>query len=283
MAFPTTKDNLINGDLSDASHINTLQDKVGIDGDTNSDSHDYKLSEITATDKAVGKTATQTLTNKTLTSPKINVGSDAAGDLYYRNASGNFVRLAKGTDGQYLSLSSGIPSWKSIQDDGSMASASGTDVASSESIKAYVDNQVSSDNKASATISSNQSIPNSTVTKLTLATEIYDPGDNFDNSTSYSFTAPAAGTYIVTASARVDDLGDNLGTLSVYKNGSVVVLQGRGEGESTIDVAISVTGLVNLSQNDTLDLRFFQNSGSAKNIIAADEYTFLSIHFMSGN
>ena len=56
-------------------------------------------------------TATQTLTNKTLTSPTINVTSDATGDIYYRTAGGAFARLPVGTDGQVLTLASGLPSW----------------------------------------------------------------------------------------------------------------------------------------------------------------------------
>jgi hypothetical protein len=55
----------------------------------------------------------QTLTNKTLTSPVINVGSDATGDIYYRNSGGLFTRLAAGTNGHVLTLSAGIPSWAS--------------------------------------------------------------------------------------------------------------------------------------------------------------------------
>ena len=60
----------------------------------------------------VSEISTQTLTNKTLTSPVINVGSDADGDLYYR-ASGAFARLAKGTAGQTLKMNSGAtaPEW----------------------------------------------------------------------------------------------------------------------------------------------------------------------------
>jgi len=38
------------------------------------------------------------------------LGSDADGDIYYRN-SGNLQRLAKGDDDQVLTLASGIPSW----------------------------------------------------------------------------------------------------------------------------------------------------------------------------
>ena len=51
--------------------IEALQAKVGVNSSAVTTSHDYKLSEVVSTDKSVGKTATQTLTNKTLTSPTI--------------------------------------------------------------------------------------------------------------------------------------------------------------------------------------------------------------------
>lgn len=99
----------------DAQHSNAndaieaLEAKVGADGSAVTTSHDYKLNEITSSDKAVGKTATQTLTNKTLTSPAINVGSDATGDMYYRNAGGAFTRLPAGTDTQIIIYQGGVP------------------------------------------------------------------------------------------------------------------------------------------------------------------------------
>ena len=60
----------------------------------------------------VSRVSADTLTNKTLTSPVVNVGSDADGDLYYR-ASGALTRLAKGTAGQALKMNSGAtaPEW----------------------------------------------------------------------------------------------------------------------------------------------------------------------------
>lgn len=51
--------------------IIALETKVGVDSSAVTTTHDYKLGEILTTDKAVGKTATQTLTNKTLTSPTV--------------------------------------------------------------------------------------------------------------------------------------------------------------------------------------------------------------------
>ena len=64
----------------------------------------------------VGSSDTQTLTNKTLTSPVINVGSDAQGDLYYRNSSGVFARLAPGTSGQFLKTNGAAqnPEWAAL-------------------------------------------------------------------------------------------------------------------------------------------------------------------------
>ena len=52
--------------------VEALEDKVGIDSSADTTSMDYKLSGIPATDKAVSLTGAETLTNKTLTSPKVN-------------------------------------------------------------------------------------------------------------------------------------------------------------------------------------------------------------------
>lgn len=59
----------------------------------------------------VGTDTTQTLTNKTLTAPQINMGSDATGDIYYRASGGSFSRLAIGSSDQILAVQSGIPAW----------------------------------------------------------------------------------------------------------------------------------------------------------------------------
>ena len=53
---------------------------------------------------------TITPSDNTVTGAKIALGSDAAGDVMYYNGT-NYVRLAKGSNGQVLTLASGVPSW----------------------------------------------------------------------------------------------------------------------------------------------------------------------------
>ena len=62
-------------------------------------------------DTFVWRDTTDTLTNKTLTSPVINVTSDATWDIYYRNAWWAFTRLPIWTNTQVLTVASWLPSW----------------------------------------------------------------------------------------------------------------------------------------------------------------------------
>lgn len=89
-------------EISEANIINTSNSSVGlITG---------RRAEYLMANEA---TKTRTLTNKTLTSPKINLGSDASGDIYYRNSSGDLLRLAAGSVNQILHITgSSTPIWK---------------------------------------------------------------------------------------------------------------------------------------------------------------------------
>ena len=73
MAFPAGLTNAVDSTTDiEAALLNNVEARIGIDSSAVTTSHDYKLSAVTGTDKAVGVSATQTLTNKTLTSPVIN-------------------------------------------------------------------------------------------------------------------------------------------------------------------------------------------------------------------
>lgn len=83
------------------------------------------LGNVDNTSDATKNSATATLTNKTLTSPVINLGSDANGDIYYRNG-GALVRLPVGTNGDVLTLSSGLPVWSAGMGGSGVTSITGT-------------------------------------------------------------------------------------------------------------------------------------------------------------
>ena len=139
------------GQHSDANDaIAALQTKVGADSSGVTSTLTYKLSGVTGSDVAASLTGTETLTNKTLTTPnttgivntsgatftggltsasttltgsttislasnpfQLDLGSDATGDLFYRSAGGLYTRLGVGSTGQFLRASStGLPGWE---------------------------------------------------------------------------------------------------------------------------------------------------------------------------
>lgn len=70
------------------------------------------LSDETGSSGGFVRAGSPTLTSPMMTSPVITLGSDANGDMYYRNT-GVFSRLGVGTAGQLLTASStGFPEWR---------------------------------------------------------------------------------------------------------------------------------------------------------------------------
>ena len=105
-----TNDGAITLNCTSNSHGQTIKSQPHAQAQTNT-----MLLPKGASSTLVSLVSADTLTNKTLTSPVVNVGSDATGDVYYRNSSGVFTRLAKpgSPAGEVLTFASGatIPSW----------------------------------------------------------------------------------------------------------------------------------------------------------------------------
>ncbi|SVD26951.1 uncharacterized protein METZ01_LOCUS379805, partial [marine metagenome] len=122
-ASPTTGATVVNLDatLTGLTSV-TSTDFVGdLTGDVTGNVSGTAATVTGATQAAITSAANLatigTVTSGTLSTGAVvagvtmTLGSDAEGDVYYRNASGVLTRLAVGTDADVLTLASGIPSW----------------------------------------------------------------------------------------------------------------------------------------------------------------------------
>jgi len=185
-------------------------------------------------------TGTQTLTNKTLTSPVIasvvnNTLTSTTGDMIYASAANTPARLGIGSSAQVLTVSGGIPAW---------ATPTST---SFPAFSVYKDN-------------GNQSLGTATFTKLTFSNEDFDTGSNFASDT---FTVGTAGYYQISASSRINTNGTSI--LSLYKNGTAYH-EVYENTSSALWNSASLSVLMYLSVSDTLEIYGYSGaSGTAGN------------------
>lgn len=235
--FPTSLDsytaNVDNVDIIYAADVNELQEavvaletKVGANSSAVTTTHDYKLGEILTTDKAVGKTATQTLTNKTLTSPVINVGSDATGDIYYRNA-GALTRLPIGTDNYILKINGTVPNWE----------AETATVNASETVAGIVEEATTAQTTAGTATGETGAKLFITPAKLAASTPVFN-GSGLTNTVQGFISADATNSSAVTSTvtettvATVAIPANTLGTNKLLKVRAHFVSTWTGDGNS---------------------------------------------------
>ena len=136
-ASPTTGDTIVNLDatLTGLTSV-TSTDFVGaLTGNASGTSATVTSGTQAAITTAANLVTVGTITSGTLSTGAVvagvtmTLGSDAEGDVYYRNASGVLTRLAAGSDTEVLTLASGIPSWAAGGGSGTVTSVavSGTD------------------------------------------------------------------------------------------------------------------------------------------------------------
>lgn len=131
-------------------------------------------------------TGTQTLTNKTLTSPVINVASDATGDIYYRNAGGLFTRLAIGSSTHVLTVAGGVPTWAAPSGGGGGTYVAGTGLTLTSDTFAI--------NSVVVTTSGTQVLTNKTLTSPVINLGANAAGDIYYRDGSNNFARLPIGT-----------------------------------------------------------------------------------------
>lgn len=168
------------------------------------------------------------------------------GDILIRDNSGNVTRLAKGANGEVLTLAGGAASW---------AAATG---GYTEGCRAYN--------------SGNTLIASGSTSYLDLDSErydtdsIHDPGTNPDR-----LTCKTAGKYVISGSCEYAAHSTGVRQTSIQLNGTTFIVQdirfpiGAGDGATRVAVAT----IYELSVNDYVRLGAYQTSGGNLNIVAS--------------
>src|SRR5574343_880915 len=240
--FPTSLDSLPNptgSDLMenataaldhDVQHSNAndaieaLEAKVGADGSAVTTSHDYKLSAVTGSAKALTSgTSTQSVTGLTLVTPTLTLGSDATGDMYYRNGSSALTRLPIGTTGQILEAqASGIPAW--------VANPAATDA--STTVKGVVEEATLAETIARTGTGTTGA--RTFVSPVNLTTvQTYDYAADAGGTDAYAITVSPAPTAYVTGQVfrfKANTANTGTATLNVNSLGAVTIRKPSSSG-----------------------------------------------------
>lgn len=266
MTFPTdlpTHDDFAPGEtLSEAGHstkhnatfdeLEALEAKVGANSSAVTTSHDYKLSGVAGTDKAVSKTGTETLTNKTLTSPVITDKSSTGTDSGAETLSNKTLTAPTISDFTNANHDHGDA------DDGGAILVTG--IANPYKFRAYR-------NAAWTT-------PNGAVAKVALDVETYDPNNNFSGGT---YTVPVTGYYLISACVGVIAATSTV-LAYIYKNGALVSTGSRADGVSGAHRA-NVVDILSLVAGDTIELYCYTSTAVAGSYGQSEVY--ISGHLFS--
>ena len=217
----------------------------------------------TSTDTLVGRATTDTLTNKTLTSPVISTISNT-GTITLPTSTDTLVGRATTDTLTNKTLTSAVlntgVSGTAVLDEDDMSSNSATQLATQQSIKAYVDSQVGANNELSEVLSNGNTtggtdIAVGTGDDITFADSskaIFGAGSDLqiyhDSSAGHSFIQDAGtgnlylrsnGTAVV-----IDDGTNNLAAFNASSGESALYFGGSGKKIATTSTGIDVTGTV---------------------------------------
>jgi hypothetical protein len=174
-----------------------------------------------------------------------------SGDIIYGGASGTGTRLAKGTDGQYLKLVSGVPVWA--------AAAGGTSL----SLRYY---------GTAGSISSSYAT-------LTYSTQDYDTNSAYSAGT---FTVPSnyGGKYQINAAIKPTGGASQAGIfIGIFVNGTqkseATVYFG---GALTDSASLLVSDILNLAASDAVTIKV--KSASATTILSSNFNNYVSIAYV---
>lgn len=130
-------------------------------------------------------------------------------------------------------------------------------------------------------LGTDQTISNTTWTKVNLNQSNWDTDSGFDSS-NYKYTIPTTGKYQVNYLAYISGLDEGeYCQARIYKNGSSNNESfARSYSQNNIEITVGRSYIFNFTANDYLELYVYQNSGS--NSTCYSEFTAFSISKVIG-
>jgi hypothetical protein len=281
------------------SHINNINDALSIDGDatdavtTTLDEDDMASDSATAlatqqsikayVDTDGGSLGGWLNANETWTyasATTFTVASDVT-DTYQK---GDKIKLTQTTVKYFfihsVSESGGTTTITIVEnEDYSLADAAITDnyYSKVENPQGFPDWESTA---CSVYLTSNQSRSNEE--KISLGSELYDIGSNFDATTNYRFTAPISGYYSVKGGVNVIGVasGKRYG-FQIKKNGSDAALLMTNYAAGTSPLYALGSKDLYLESGDYIEMFFATDGGTARDVGgSSDAPTFLTIHLI---
>ena len=168
-----------------------------------------------------------------------------AGDIAYAATTTTLTRLAIGTEGQLLGVSSSVPAW----------------VSGAAADKYCFIKRVS-----------NQNISNTTQTKISFDTETFDNNAFFTSGSPTVITLPTAGYYRLTGSVQFENTNQRV---AIYA-GETPTLMAYTMGSSGSYSVVSFNYILNTTSNNVSTyLWVWQDSGSSMNVTALYNVTYM--------
>lgn len=155
-------------------------------------------------------------------------------------------------------------------------------IASDAVTTAKVNDGAITSEKLSATVAfhayapGTQTISSTSTAKITLDSEEFDTGSNFDATTNYRFTAPKAGYYHFSGTYGLGNQNDGKGgTAYLYKNGSEIKQGARYSTGGAGQISSTVNATIELAASDYVEL-YGTNGDSTSRTVGGQTDTYFS-------
>jgi len=118
-----------------------------------------------------------------------------------------------------------------------------------------------------ARLSSDQSVPTTTFTKVEVDTEQFDTDGTYDNSTNYRFTPGVAGKYLISVNLFLESMSDGKTfRADIFKNGSSYMVGRTNSSKAGNTNSVNFTILDTASATDYYEMYVYHDEGSNLNV-----------------